>query len=133
MRIENKILENLICNPVYGIIIANEVIDAFPVERIVFRDDKLWRQGVSIREGKNSYSLQYSDLVIPDNLMESIEEVSQSTGVKIPPEKASNGWTSEWHFSYKDWIESISKILVCGTMLIIDYGLGNLLSVQRAI
>ena len=42
--------EDLSLNPVTGVIIANEVLDALPVERIVFKDDKVFRQGVSLKK-----------------------------------------------------------------------------------
>ena len=37
-------IEDLILRPVTGVIIANEVLDAFPVERLVFSDNKVFRQ-----------------------------------------------------------------------------------------
>ena len=38
----------LYIKPVTGVVIANEVLDAFPVERLVFRDSQVFRQGVSV-------------------------------------------------------------------------------------
>ncbi len=40
-------IEDLISRPVTGVVIANEVLDAFLVERLVFSDNKVFRQGVS--------------------------------------------------------------------------------------
>ena len=48
-------IENLISQPVTGVVIANEVLDAFPVERIVFRGDEAFRQGVSLKNVNDEY------------------------------------------------------------------------------
>ena len=48
-------IEELILRPVTGVIIANEVLDAFPVERLVFSDNKVFRQGVTLRKTNDEY------------------------------------------------------------------------------
>ena len=45
-------IEDLTLRPVTGVVIANEVLDAFPVERLVFSDNKVFRQGVSLKKNK---------------------------------------------------------------------------------
>ena len=45
-------LEELTLKPVAGVVIANEVLDAFPVERLIFRNNKVFWQGVSLKKKK---------------------------------------------------------------------------------
>ena len=48
-------IEDLILKPVIGVVIANEVLDALPVERLVFTENNVFRQGVSLRPINDEY------------------------------------------------------------------------------
>ena len=120
-----KSLEELAESPVIGIILAHELLDALPVERIVFRDKKILRQGVQIINNNSEYLLNFACLPLPEELQVSIDEVSNYFGFNIPPNGAEEGWTSEWHIELKDWFKKIAKILKMGCLLIVDYALDS--------
>ena len=82
-------------NNINGIVIANEVLDALPVERITFSKGKLIRQAVSI--DKKSHKLFFDKMPITRELEKSFELAKSELGITIPPEDALEGWTTEWH------------------------------------
>ena len=115
--------EELTLNPVTGVVIANEVLDAFPVERLVFRDDKVFRQGVSLKKINDEYFLEFIDLT-PTSAIEQFLIDSQSLlNIKFPPDAICNGWVTEWHCSIPTWFKKLSNILINGSLLVVDYAL----------
>ena len=44
-------------------------------------------------------------------------------GLPLPPAEAEEGWCSEWHGSYRTWLQSLSKAVDHGVLLVIDYAL----------
>ncbi len=116
-------LEELQDSPVFGIVLAHELLDALPVERIVYRNNSLFRQGVSSISKDNSTLLKFVELPLSRSLEASIKEICNSFNIQIPPTAAAEGWSSEWHISLKDWFENCSKILRMGIILVIDYTL----------
>ena len=43
--------------------------------------------------------------------------------VAAAPAEAEEGWCSEWHGSYRTWLQSLSKAVDHGVLLVIDYAL----------
>ena len=116
-------LEELSNNPVTGVVIANEVLDAFPVERLVFRDGKLLRQGVSLRERNEKHYLEFVDLEPTPAITQFVEDSKSLLGIEFPPMGVSNGWVTEWHCDIQQWFAKLSKILLNGSLLVVDYAL----------
>ena len=54
-------MEDLAKDPVIGVVLAHEVLDALPVERIIYRNNQLLRQGVSIRNQDIESKLSFVD------------------------------------------------------------------------
>ena len=102
-----------------GVILANEVLDAFPVERLVNLKGKLYRQGVSI--DKDSGKLITQEITITNELKKSITFAQKKLGINIPPKDAPEGWTTEWHIDNKSWLKDVYKKIKNGILLIIDY------------
>ncbi|WP_288262840.1 SAM-dependent methyltransferase [uncultured Prochlorococcus sp.] len=115
-----KSLEEIEENNINGIVIANEVLDALPVERITFLRGKLLRQAVSIDQ--KSRKLIFDELPLTAELGRSIELAKSKLGIVIPPEDAFEGWTSEWHVDNSAWLKAIYEKINNGILLIIDYG-----------
>ena len=67
-------IEDLISSPVTGVIIANEVLDAFPVERLVFTENKVFRQGVSLRKINDEYFLEFVDIKPTSEIMQFLKD-----------------------------------------------------------
>ncbi len=114
-----KGLEELEGNNINGVFIANEVLDALPVERITFSKGKLFRQAVSI--DKISSRLFFDELPITNELENSIKLAESKFGITIPPEDAPEGWTTEWHIDNSKWLKGIYEKINNGILLIIDY------------
>ncbi len=106
-------------NNINGIVLANEVLDALPVERITFSKGKLFRQAVSI--DKKSHKLFFDEMPITRELKRSIELAKSELGMTIPPEDALERWTTEWHVDNSKWLEAIYGKINNGILLIIDY------------
>jgi len=114
-----KGLEEVEENNINGIVLANEVLDALPVERITFSKGKLLRQAISI--DKKSHKLFFDAMPITSELEKSIELAKSELGITIPPEDALEGWTTEWHVDNSKWLEAIYGKINNGILLIIDY------------
>ena len=106
-------------NYINGIVIANEVLDALPVERITFLKGKLFRQGVSIDKG--SESLSFDQLPITKELEKSLNFAKNKLGIAIPPKGAPEGWTTEWHVDNLRLLKKLYEKINNGILLIIDY------------
>ncbi len=102
-----------------GVLLANEVLDALPVERIINSKGKIHRQGVSI--DKKSGRLFFEEIAITQELVKSIASIEEKLDIKIPPEFAPEGWTTEWHIENKKWLKAIYAKINNGILLIIDY------------
>ena len=116
-------LEELKLNPVNGVIIANEVLDAFPVERLVFRDKKVFRQGVALKKFKDEYFLEFVDLELTLEIEEFLNDSKSLLKIDFPPKGICNGWVTEWHCDISSWFEKLSKVLINGSLLVVDYAL----------
>ena len=112
-------LEELEDRSFNGVILANEVLDALPVERIINSKGKIHRQGVSI--DKKSGRLFFEEIAITQELEKSIASAQEKLDVNIPPEFAPEGWTTEWHIDNKKWLKDIYAKINNGILLIIDY------------
>ena len=102
-----------------GVVLANEVLDALPVERIINSKGKMYRQGVSV--DKESGRLFFQEIKMTKELEKSIASAQGKLDIKIPPKDAPEGWTTEWHIDNKKWLMDIYKKLNNGILLIIDY------------
>ena len=139
-KIESKVnirwssLNELINSPVIGIVVANEILDALPVERIIFRNKKLFRQGVSLIEDNNTSRIVLLDLPLPKLLENNIINICDKLNNHIPPNLAEDGWTTEWHCELPNWFNKVSKCLIRGPLLVIDYMLefSRYYSLQRS-
>jgi len=97
-----------------GVIVANEVLDAMPVERFVMRGGEVLAQGVSCSAGR----LQWSDSPAPPALAAVVRRIEREVGAAWP-----EGYASEVNLGLADWLASLASSLSRGVMLFVDYGL----------
>ena len=114
-----KSLDELEDKNLNGVVLANEVLDALPVERIINFKGKIHRQGVSL--DKESGRLFFQEISITKELEKSIASAQEKLDIKIPPKDAPEGWTTEWHIDNKKILMAIYEKLNNGILLIIDY------------
>ena len=116
-------IEDLILKPVNGVVIANEVFDAFPVERLVFSDNKVFRQGVSLKETNGEYFLKFVDLEPTAEIINFLKESKSLLKIDFPPKDISNRWITEWHCDIPIMFRKLSKVLINGSLLVVDYAM----------
>ena len=116
-------LQELTLKPVTGVVIANEVLDAFPVERLVFKDTRIFRQGVSLNKINDEYFLEFVDLKPTSEIKQFIKDSNSLLEIEFPPKDICNGWVTEWHCDVPTWFEKLSKVLINGSVLVVDYAL----------
>lgn len=108
-----------------GVILANEVVDALPVER--FRLD---RAGISdLGVGLESDALRAVSKPANEPLHERVEALREDSEVAWP-----SGFTSEIRLGLEAWLASVFDSLEQGAALFIDYGLPQreYYSIERA-
>jgi SAM-dependent MidA family methyltransferase len=102
----------------HGVVLANEVLDAMPVERFVLRgppgEQKVRAMGVALagdgfewRETEASAELAYA-----------VQDILDSLTAPLP-----DGYTSEICLAFQPWMASLAAQLEQGVALLIDYGL----------
>ncbi len=115
--------ENLSNDPVNGILIANEILDALPVDRIIFSDKKLFLQGVKlVKNGLNNY-IKFTKLPLSNSILQEINSFEEQFKFKIPPKDTTDNWTTEWHTGLEDWFYKASLCINNGSLLVIDYAM----------
>jgi len=90
-----------------GLVLANEVLDALPVERFHVAADGVRRLQVTWREDR----FDWSDTPAPAAMRERVAPL------QLPP-----GYTSEVGFAAEAWVRSVGERLAAGAILLIDYG-----------
>jgi len=96
-----------------GLILANELLDAMPVQCFSWQAAKLMEWGVSLSEGQLQWQLKQPSL----SLAQAIDELPASL-----KEAWHQGYRSEINLNLKPWLGSLSQILHQGVVLLIDYG-----------
>ncbi len=118
------LLSELKKKPVIGVVIAHELLDALPVERLVLRDGRFHRQTIeSVRMEGGRVGLIWGTEPIPESLQERIDSTLAATQIPLPPDGAEERWTTEWHDRLACWFAEASDALICGHLLVVDYAL----------
>jgi SAM-dependent MidA family methyltransferase len=98
-----------------GVVVANEVLDAMPVHRVVFDRGTLREQCVCWHHGGFAWTTgPLSDA----RLQPRIERLVSELGA----ESFSRGYIFEINLAAEDWIAATAGVLARGALLIIDYG-----------
>jgi SAM-dependent MidA family methyltransferase len=97
-----------------GIVVANEVLDAMPVERFVVRGGAVNALGVAGQAGR----LEWSEARAPVALADAVRAVERDAGVAWP-----EGYASEINLGLGGWLAALGASLARGVLLFIDYGL----------
>lgn len=95
-----------------GVIIANEVCDAMPVERLQFSGETTLQQMITIHQGQLSSQWH----AIND------ERLVRRAAAIEPLIPAAQPYQVEINFAAEAWISSIATILTQGAAFIVDYG-----------
>ena len=115
-------LDDLVVSPVRGVVLAHELLDAFPVDRLVVHNGCFELQGVTL---DSAGQLCWCRLPLPDDLAESIRGLcaAEGQGFQLPPNGVPDGWATEWHSDVPAWFSALSCSITAGALLVIDYAM----------
>jgi SAM-dependent MidA family methyltransferase len=99
-----------------GVVIANEVADALPVERFERTDDAVLQMHVTADESGFDWSRKQA----PNVLATAVEKVESDIGDPLP-----GGYQSEISLGLPDWIAQLAQSLQKGLILLFDYGVSR--------
>jgi SAM-dependent MidA family methyltransferase len=99
-----------------GVIIANEVADALPVERFTKTDGQLKQDRV--KAGRIRFNWHQEDA--PQNLRDAVGEIEKDIGCRLPDD-----YTSEVCLALRPWVADLVHCLREGLVLIFDYGVSR--------
>jgi SAM-dependent MidA family methyltransferase len=96
-----------------GIILANEVIDAMPVHRLIMRNGELFEYGVGFVDGRFDWQIRELEYGLRQLVYEKLGKYIHD----LP-----NGYITEINDQILPWLASMADILEHGVILLIDYG-----------
>ncbi len=95
---------------VEGVFFSNELVDALPVHRVVFRDHEWHELFVAADDGELKFLPRHITSPVLKSRLETL-------GVNFP-----DGYTTEVHLDARHWIHQIAGLLKRGFILVLDYG-----------
>lgn len=101
---------------VSGAVLANEVLDALPVERFVRRDSGVMQQRVASAD----HGFEFVEGAAPVRLAAAVESIENDMG-----EHFADGFVSEICLAAPGWIEDMSAVLREGVAFLFDYGVSR--------
>lgn len=96
-----------------GVIIANEVLDALPVERFV----RIAEGIAQLRVVVDGDAFGVDQAPAPENLSRAVFAIEEALGEKLP-----DGYVSEVSLGLPGWISALSDSLMEGLVFLFDYG-----------
>lgn len=106
-------LEQLPSQPIEGVLLANEVLDALPVQRFLWREGMVRELGVGQRDGR----FVWREREAPESLRAGVHDIM--AGLDQP---LADGYVSEYSPQLQPWLAGLADALARGVMLFIDYG-----------
>jgi SAM-dependent MidA family methyltransferase len=101
-----------------GVVLANEVLDAMPVERFVLHSREggidVRARGVCLR----GESFDWRERSPSAELMHAVADIVEALPAPLP-----DGYESEVCLSFHPWMASVAQVLEQGVVLLVDYGL----------
>jgi len=99
-----------------GVVLANEVLDALPVERFMRRNNGVYQ----LRVGDEVGEFVFVDEPAPDILADAVEAIERDIGRQLP-----DSYISEVSLAAPAWVGDVAKMLECGIVLLFDYGVSR--------
>jgi SAM-dependent MidA family methyltransferase len=104
--------------PLRGVVLANEVLDAMPVERFVLRGRPGGIDVLALGVAVDGDQFAWRETSPTPELMHAVADIVEGLPGPLP-----DGYVSEVCLSFQPWIASLAAHLEEGVALLIDYGL----------
>ena len=101
-----------------GVVLANEVLDAMPVERFVLRSRPGGLDVRALAVGLSGDGFEWRETSPSSELMHAVADIVEALPAPLP-----DGYVSEVCLAFQPWIASLAAQLEQGVALLIDYGL----------
>jgi SAM-dependent MidA family methyltransferase len=98
----------------HGVVLANEVLDAMPVQRFRVRGNEVNAVGVTWQLGR----LDWSEVRADASLEAAVRTLERANGEPFP-----DGYLSELNLRIQPWMQGLAEALAQGVALFMDYGL----------
>lgn len=99
-----------------GVVIANEVLDAMPVERFVRREDEVGQ--ICVADAGDRFV--FTERPAPEFLARAVADIERDLGYPLP-----DGYVSEVNTAAVGWIADLAAQLQLGFVFLFDYGLSR--------
>ena len=99
-----------------GVVIANEVLDALPVERFMRRNNGIYQMRV-IDEGGE---FVFVDEPAPEVLVRAVQAIERQIGGQLP-----DNYVSEVSLAAPAWLAGVARMIEHGLVLLFDYGVSR--------
>jgi SAM-dependent MidA family methyltransferase len=106
-------LDSLPAEKFNGVVVANEVLDAMPVECFRINNSEVETLHVHCRNNELSSEYKAAD----ENIEAAVRIIEERIETKLP-----DGYCSELNSAIAGWLQSIEVVLGQGIVLLIDYG-----------
>jgi SAM-dependent MidA family methyltransferase len=102
--------------PLEGLVLANEVLDALPVERFRLGARGVEALGVAVEDGRFAWRARAAE----GRLQDALAEIEAATGEALPA-----GYVSELSLRLAPWLTAVTAPLERGIALLMDYGMAR--------
>jgi SAM-dependent MidA family methyltransferase len=107
-------LDRLPAQPIRGVILANEVLDALPVQR--FSRTATGVENLAVGHNPEQ-GLHWQPRPADAALIKAVKTIERAIGAHLP-----KGYCTEWCPSLGPWISELNALIEAGMALLIDYG-----------
>jgi len=96
-----------------GVVVANEVADAIPVERFLIRGGDVLQARVGLEDER----FQWCYETAPESLCQAVRKIEAQNGAGLV-----DGYESEVSLALGNWVSDLAESLESGCIFLIDYG-----------
>lgn len=104
--------------PMRGVVLANEVLDAMPVERFLLRGEPGSQEVRALAVGLAGDGFEWREAEASPELRHAVADILEAL-----PEALIDGYVSEVCLAYQPWMAGLAAQLERGVALLVDYGL----------
>ena len=130
-RLHWRTWEEIAPNSIVGCFFSNELIDALPVHRVIWKDGVLQELCVtvadttdttgSIKSNPDEEKQSFAEAIAPLSTP-ALQHYFEQSGIDFAAARYPDGYTTEANLAALEWMETVARRLQRGYVLTIDYG-----------